>query len=32
LTQQGSALMQVSGLLKLLPVYPSVEQALAQGT
>jgi anti-anti-sigma factor len=31
LTQQGNAVMQVSGLLKLLPVYPSVEQALAQG-
>jgi anti-anti-sigma factor len=30
LTQQGNAVMQVSGLLKLLPVYPSVEQALAQ--
>lgn len=32
LTQQGTAVMQVSGLLKLLPVYPSVEQALAQPT
>jgi anti-sigma B factor antagonist len=29
LTQQGTAVMQVSGLLKLLPVYPSVETALA---
>jgi anti-anti-sigma factor len=28
LTQQGNAVMQVSGLLKLLPVYPSVEKAL----
>ena len=30
LTPQGNAVMQVSGLLKLLPVFPSVEQALAQ--
>ncbi len=30
LTQQGTAVMQVSGLLKLLPVYSSVEQALAE--
>jgi anti-sigma B factor antagonist len=30
LTQQGTAVMQVSGLLKLLPVFPSVEQALAK--
>jgi anti-sigma B factor antagonist len=30
LTQQGNAVMQVSGLLKLLPVYPSVEEAIAQ--
>jgi anti-anti-sigma factor len=30
LTQQGNAVMQVSGLLKLLPVFPSVEQALTQ--
>jgi anti-sigma B factor antagonist len=30
LTQQGNAVMQVSGLLKLLPVFPSVEAALAQ--
>jgi anti-sigma B factor antagonist len=27
LTQQGNAVMQVSGLLKLLPVFPSVEEA-----
>jgi anti-anti-sigma factor len=32
LTQQGNAVMQVSGLLKLLPVYPSVEQAVAGPT
>jgi anti-sigma B factor antagonist len=32
LTQQGTAVMQVSGLLKLLPVYPSVEKALAEPT
>jgi anti-anti-sigma factor len=30
LTQQGTAVMQVSGLLKLLPVYSSVEDAIAQ--
>jgi anti-anti-sigma factor len=30
LTQQGNAVMQVSGLLKLLPVYSSVEDAIAQ--
>jgi anti-sigma B factor antagonist len=30
LTQQGNAVMQVSGLLKLLPIFPSVEQAMAQ--
>jgi anti-anti-sigma factor len=30
LTQQGTAVMQVSGLLKLLPVYPSVEQAVVE--
>ena len=30
LTQQGNAVMQVSGLLKLLPVFPSVEAALAE--
>ena len=30
LTQQGNAVMQVSGLLKLLPVYPSVEEAVAK--
>jgi anti-anti-sigma factor len=28
LTVQGTAVLQVTGLLKLLPVYPSVEQAL----
>jgi anti-sigma B factor antagonist len=30
LTQQGTAVMQVSGLLKLLPVYSTVEQAVAE--
>jgi len=30
LTQQGAAVMQVSGLLKLLPVYLSVEEAVSQ--
>jgi anti-anti-sigma factor len=30
LTQQGNAVMQVSGLLKLLPIFPSVEAAIAQ--
>ena len=30
LTQQGNAVMQVSGLLKLLPVFPSVEEAVSQ--
>jgi anti-anti-sigma factor len=30
LTQQGNAVMQVSGLLKLLSIYPSVEQAVSQ--
>jgi anti-anti-sigma factor len=30
LTQQGTAVMQVSGLLKLLPVYSSVEEAVSQ--
>jgi anti-anti-sigma factor len=30
LTQQGTAVMQVSGLLKLLPVYLSVEEAVSQ--
>jgi len=30
LTLQGAAVMQVAGLLKLLPVYSSVEQALTQ--
>lgn len=29
LTVQGAAILQVTGLLKLLPVYPSVEQAMA---
>ncbi|HEV3375596.1 MAG TPA: STAS domain-containing protein [Candidatus Acidoferrum sp.] len=28
LTVQGAAVLQVTGLLKILPVYPSVEQAL----
>jgi anti-anti-sigma factor len=31
LTLQGAAVMQVAGLLKLIPVYSSVEQALALG-
>ena len=30
LTQQGNAVMQVSGILKLIPIFPSVEAALAQ--
>jgi anti-sigma B factor antagonist len=30
LTQQGNAVMQVSGLLKLLPIFPTVDAALAQ--
>src|SRR5271169_3713091 len=30
LTQQGTAVMQVSGLLKLIPIFPSVEEAVAQ--
>jgi anti-sigma B factor antagonist len=30
LTQQGSAVLQVSGLVKLLPIFPSVEEALAR--
>jgi anti-sigma B factor antagonist len=30
LTQQGNAVMQVSGLLKLIPIFPTVEQAAAQ--
>jgi anti-sigma B factor antagonist len=30
LTQQGNAVMQVSGLIKLLPIFPSVEAAAAQ--
>src|SRR5262249_28839611 len=29
LTQQGSAVMQVSGLMKLIPIFPSVPDALA---
>jgi len=29
LTQQGKAVMQVSGLMKLLPLYDTVEQAVA---
>jgi anti-anti-sigma factor len=29
LTQQGTAVMQVSGLIKLLPIYPTVVEALA---
>jgi anti-sigma B factor antagonist len=29
LTVQGAAVLQVTGLLNLLPVYPSVEQAMA---
>jgi anti-sigma B factor antagonist len=30
LTQQGNAVMQVSGLIKLLPIFPTVEAAAAQ--
>jgi anti-anti-sigma factor len=30
LTQQGIAVMQVSGLLKLLPVFPNVDEAISQ--
>jgi anti-anti-sigma factor len=30
LTQQGNAVMQVSGLLKLMPVYSSVEEAVSK--
>jgi anti-sigma B factor antagonist len=30
LTQQGSAVMQVAGLTKLLPIHASVEEALSQ--
>jgi anti-sigma B factor antagonist len=30
LTKQGSAVIQVAGLTKLLPIHPSVEEALAQ--
>ena len=29
LTQQGTAVLQVAGLMKLLPMYPTVEAALA---
>ena len=29
LTVQGNAVLQVAGLLKILPVYPSVEQAIS---
>jgi anti-anti-sigma factor len=29
LTQQGAAVMQVSGLMKLIPIFPSVSDALA---
>ena len=29
LTKQGTAVLQVAGLTKLLPIFPSVEQALA---
>ena len=30
LNQQGKAVMEVSGLLKLLPAYPSVKEAIGQ--
>jgi anti-anti-sigma factor len=30
LTQQGNAVMQVSGLLKLMPVYSSVDEAVSR--
>jgi anti-anti-sigma factor len=30
LSKQGVAVMQVSGLLKLLPIFPTVESAIAQ--
>ncbi len=30
LTQQGTAVMQVSGLLKLLPIYSAVEEAVSK--
>jgi anti-anti-sigma factor len=30
LTQQGIAVMQVSGLLKLLPIFPTVDEAVSQ--
>jgi anti-sigma B factor antagonist len=32
LTPQGTAVMQVSGLIKLLPIFPTVEAAVAQRT
>lgn len=32
LTKQGSAIIQVAGLKKLLPTYGSLEEALASGT
>jgi anti-sigma B factor antagonist len=31
LTKQGVAVMQVSGLMKLIPTYPSVDEALSAG-
>ena len=31
LTPQGTAVMQVAGLMKLMPVFPSVEEAASQG-
>lgn len=30
LTQQGTAVMQVAGLMKLIPIFPTVEAALSQ--
>jgi anti-anti-sigma regulatory factor len=30
LTQQGNAVMQVAGLIKLLPIFPTVEAAATQ--
>jgi len=32
LTKQGTAVLQVAGLTKLLPIFPTVEQALAAQT
>lgn len=32
LTQQGTAVMQVAGLMKVLPIFPTVEAALAART